>query len=230
MSAFREDEVFEAQCLACALPCRRFADTLAGNVARFGADVVRYSFIVRDFTLYSLPVSRRTPILQQQLFFRRSPRHSVTASTSRRALSAQAPSAEGQWALSQPLRETTMLSLLSSRLARLAVLAVLAVVGIMLLADAGPAATRRLSGTYTAAQIKASCDASPGGIYNNGPYGASCISDKGSVTCDPKGRCTGSCAKCANARPIPTGTMPVVGAGTSGNQKGTGKRFLPPAG
>jgi hypothetical protein len=114
-----------------------------------------------------------------------------------------------------------MLSLLSSKLGRLAVLAVLAIVGTMLLADAGSAATRRLSGTYTAGQIKASCDASPRGIYNNGPNGASCISDKGSVTCDPKGKCTGSCAKCANARPMPSGTMPVGGAGTAGNQRGT---------
>jgi hypothetical protein len=121
-----------------------------------------------------------------------------------------------------------MLSLFSSRLGRLAVLAVLAVVGTMLLADAGSAAIRHLSGTHTAGQIKASCDASPGGIYNNGPYGASCISDKGLVTCDPKGKCTGSCAKCADARPVPTGTMPVGGAGTTGNQKGT-VQALPPA-
>ena len=122
-----------------------------------------------------------------------------------------------------------MLSLLSSKLGRLAVLAVLAVVGTMLLADAGSAATRRLSGTYTAAQIKASCDAAPRGIYNNGPAGASCISDKGSVSCDPEGKCTGSCAKCADARPMPIGTMPVGGAGTTGNQKGT-VHALPGAG
>jgi hypothetical protein len=121
-----------------------------------------------------------------------------------------------------------MLSLFSSKLGRLAVLAVLAVVGTMLVADAGWAAIRHLSGTYTAGQIKASCDASPGGIYNNGPYGASCISDKGSVTCDPKGKCTGSCAKCADAGPMPSGTMPVGGVGAAGNQRGT-VRALPPA-
>jgi hypothetical protein len=37
-----------AQWLACTLPYRRFADTLAGACARLGADVVRYTFIVMD--------------------------------------------------------------------------------------------------------------------------------------------------------------------------------------
>ena len=39
---------FAAQWLACALPCRRFAGALAGDDARLGADVDRYSFIVVD--------------------------------------------------------------------------------------------------------------------------------------------------------------------------------------
>ena len=39
---------FAAQWLAYALPCRRFAFALAGNDARLGADVDRYSFIVVD--------------------------------------------------------------------------------------------------------------------------------------------------------------------------------------
>jgi hypothetical protein len=41
--------VVEAQWLAYALPCRRFAAALADDSARLGADVVRYSFIVMDF-------------------------------------------------------------------------------------------------------------------------------------------------------------------------------------
>ena len=40
---------FAAPWLAYALPCRRFAVTLAGNNARLGADVGRYSFIAVDF-------------------------------------------------------------------------------------------------------------------------------------------------------------------------------------
>ena len=39
---------FAAQWLAYAIPCRRFADALAGNCARLGADVVCYSFIAVD--------------------------------------------------------------------------------------------------------------------------------------------------------------------------------------
>jgi hypothetical protein len=54
--AFRENEhvgtriaqVFAAQWLAYALPCRRFAVTLASDAARLGVDVDRYSFIVSD--------------------------------------------------------------------------------------------------------------------------------------------------------------------------------------
>ncbi len=39
---------FAAQWLAYALPYRRFAEVLADNCARLGADVVCYSFIVVD--------------------------------------------------------------------------------------------------------------------------------------------------------------------------------------
>jgi hypothetical protein len=44
----QDDITFAAQWLAYALPCRRFACTLAGAGARLGADAVRYSFIVVD--------------------------------------------------------------------------------------------------------------------------------------------------------------------------------------
>ena len=44
----RDKASFAAQWLACALPYRRFADNLADAGARFGADVVRYTFIVMD--------------------------------------------------------------------------------------------------------------------------------------------------------------------------------------
>ena len=60
--AFRENEhvgtriaqVFAAQWLAYVLPCRRFADTLAGADARLGASAVRYSFTVVDLHLLLL--------------------------------------------------------------------------------------------------------------------------------------------------------------------------------
>ena len=47
-SASRKYVVFEAQWLAYALPCRRFAPALTDDGARLGADVVRYSFIAVD--------------------------------------------------------------------------------------------------------------------------------------------------------------------------------------
>jgi hypothetical protein len=43
-----EKITYAAQCLACTLPCRRFADTLADACARLGADADRYSFIAAD--------------------------------------------------------------------------------------------------------------------------------------------------------------------------------------
>ena len=58
--------VFEAQWLAYALPCRRFAPALTGRNARLGADVDRYSFIAVDFhhlLLAGLPAhAHPTPI------------------------------------------------------------------------------------------------------------------------------------------------------------------------
>jgi hypothetical protein len=44
----RNQVYFAAQWLAYTLPCRRFADTLAGACARLGADADRYSFIAVD--------------------------------------------------------------------------------------------------------------------------------------------------------------------------------------
>ena len=44
----RDYLVYAAQWLAYALPCRRFAVTLAGANARLGADADRYSFTVVD--------------------------------------------------------------------------------------------------------------------------------------------------------------------------------------
>jgi hypothetical protein len=50
-SAPRLLRVFAAPWLACALPCRRFAVTLADASARLGADAARYAFPVGDFHL-----------------------------------------------------------------------------------------------------------------------------------------------------------------------------------
>src|SRR6516162_6350601 len=58
-----EKDSFAAQWLAYAPPCQRFAETLAGNCALLGADVDRYSFIVRDLhslLLAGLPALRKS--------------------------------------------------------------------------------------------------------------------------------------------------------------------------
>ena len=50
-----------AQWLACTYPYRRFADTLASDCARLGADAVRYTFIAVDLHhlfLAGLPAHR----------------------------------------------------------------------------------------------------------------------------------------------------------------------------
>jgi len=60
----QDRDIFVAQWLACAFPCRRFADTLAGACARLGANVDRYSFIAADshrLLLAGLPAHRQLP-------------------------------------------------------------------------------------------------------------------------------------------------------------------------
>ena len=47
----RDEHAFAARWLACALPYRRFASTLAGGDARLGASVGRYAFTAEDFHL-----------------------------------------------------------------------------------------------------------------------------------------------------------------------------------
>src|SRR5512144_2372241 len=59
----QDDVDFAAQWLAYAIPYRRFADVLADNCARIGADVVCYSFIVADshhLLLAGLPAHSRS--------------------------------------------------------------------------------------------------------------------------------------------------------------------------
>jgi hypothetical protein len=50
----RDNPSFAAQWPACTIPCRRFADPLAGADARLGASVGRYTFTAEDFHLLLL--------------------------------------------------------------------------------------------------------------------------------------------------------------------------------
>ena len=64
----RNFQAFAAQWLACVLPCRRFADTLAGADARLGANADRYSFTVVDLhRLLLAGFDRRTASLELQI-------------------------------------------------------------------------------------------------------------------------------------------------------------------
>jgi hypothetical protein len=80
-SASQMNVVFEAQWLAYALPCRRFTPAFAGDGARLGADVVRYSFIAVDLhhlLLAGLPAhthpTRATRATRSALLCRQLPR------------------------------------------------------------------------------------------------------------------------------------------------------------
>jgi hypothetical protein len=53
---------FAAQWLAYALPCRRFADVLADNCARLGADVAWSGRIEARTGLRMMPTSPRSPL------------------------------------------------------------------------------------------------------------------------------------------------------------------------
>jgi hypothetical protein len=62
----RENRTFAAQWPACTIPCRRFADPLAGADARLGASVGRYAFTVEDShlsLLAGLPAHYQVPLI-----------------------------------------------------------------------------------------------------------------------------------------------------------------------
>jgi hypothetical protein len=58
----QNDVDFAAQWLACAFPCRRFAEVLADNCARLGADVVWSGRIEARTGLRMMPTSPRSPL------------------------------------------------------------------------------------------------------------------------------------------------------------------------
>ena len=79
----RDNNLCEAQWLACALLYRRFAAVLTGDCARLEADVVSYSFIVSDLhrllvaglpahceRLWTLPMSPSLRLELARLFFK----------------------------------------------------------------------------------------------------------------------------------------------------------------
>src|SRR6267154_1267386 len=83
----RDDRSFAVQWLACALPCRRFADSLADVCARLRADAGRYS----------LPVSRRTPITFTKAEVAAFPEHVRCSPQQQTFIEASGTSALCQW-------------------------------------------------------------------------------------------------------------------------------------
>src|SRR5690348_237817 len=70
-----------------------------------------------------------------------------------------------------------------------------------LLMDGALAKDITLSGTHSPGEIRKTCDDNGGTYYSGGggnSYG--CQGQKGSVSCDSNGKCTGSCAKCGTAQ------------------------------
>ena len=89
---------------------------------------------------------------------------------------------------------------LSRKLARFTLAATLAYAGVLLLADASSAATRKLSGTHSEGDIQAACGAAGGSFYGtstggNGKY-YGCVGSGGTVTCTKGGTCYGDCKNC----------------------------------
>jgi len=121
-----------------------------------------------------------------------------------------------------------MITLLSRKLMRLACMAVLACTATLMLADTSSAASRKLSGTHSAGEVKSACDAN-GGTYSQNYNSYTCVGTAGSVTCSSNGSCYGSCKKCASVKGGLNGVLrPPASAGTASAAGGTASNKKPP--
>jgi hypothetical protein len=111
-------------------------------------------------------------------------------------------------------------------------IAAIGLAALAFLAEGALAETILLKGKYTAQQIKTACD-NAGGAYNTGqPYrpghsGYQCSTNKGNVTCDADGVCTGTCNKCGARLTPGIGIRSVLGGGTAGVKQTTGGQAGP---
>jgi len=79
------------------------------------------------------------------------------------------------------------------------------------LADSASAGTKKLQGTYNHDTVEADCVAASGTLTKGtGPGGYGCTTSKGSVSCDAKGNCTGTCKSCSAARVIKSHELETV--------------------
>ena len=122
-----------------------------------------------------------------------------------------------------------MSTFLLYRFSRPAVIVILACTAVVLLAHAGLAATKVLSGTHSESEIKSTCSAA-GGTFTGGSGAAyGCFTDKGAVNCNSKGLCVGECAKCAQVAKGVTGVLrpPASAGAASAAGRTTTTRRLP---
>lgn len=79
-----------------------------------------------------------------------------------------------------------------------------AVLACALSVGSAQAGIKQLSGTYSAATIKADCDAAGGTFTDSrsqgGDAGYSCVGSGGTVDCSPDGKCVGECGNCNPSR------------------------------
>lgn len=84
-----------------------------------------------------------------------------------------------------------------------------------------------IGGTYSHAQIKKDCDAA-GGVYDdNGSRGCLCIGDKATISCNGRGKCTGTIDSSRRKPPHTIGGILRSPAGKSGIGKVGGIKLTP---
>jgi hypothetical protein len=111
------------------------------------------------------------------------------------------------------------------------IIVILATSALGLLTNASSAANIVLSGRHSGSDIKSHCDAN-GGSFSTYKDGYSCYGSGGSIHCNTKGKCVGTCDNCA-ARKGPTSVAGVLqpsrgGVKTEGNPPPKDKGGLKP--
>ncbi len=123
-----------------------------------------------------------------------------------------------------------MLANLSRKFARLGLTVALACGLTLLAANAGLAATKVLSGTHSFGQVAAACGAAGSTFVVHQSGGYDCAANGNLVSCNGKGKCTGTCDKaCASIAKGLNGVLrPPASAGTASAARTTGSNAKAP--
>jgi hypothetical protein len=115
--------------------------------------------------------------------------------------------------------------------------AIIAIAVLGLLAGPAAAGTKILGGTYSRDTVKTDCDAN-GGTYSESANGYVCVGQSGNVSCNNKGKCSGSCQNCqikpgsglgGVLRPPPSSAGAAQPPASSGGKGTTKVGISPPA-